>query len=158
MMSVDEACENQPCAGSGCSHDRAWHELVEENNQDADLIRETMLMLLLRAERGNLTTDHAPLLRRAVEFEMSRSRRAEESEWGLQAALMGAQALMANAGLVCEPGMSHVYLSTSCMHERHDYCASPVGSNGETSWIKVAGACKFCPARCICMCHRNAVT
>jgi hypothetical protein len=157
-MSVDEACENQPCAGSGCSHDKAWTDLVQENNADANLMRETMLALLLRAERGTLTLDHAPLLRRHVELEMARSRKAEEMVRELQATLMGAQALMANAGLVCEPGMSHVYLSTSCMHERHDYCASLVGSNGETSWIKVAGACKFCPARCICMCHRNAVT
>lgn len=43
----------------------------------------------------------------------------------------------------------HVYLSTGCLHERHDYCHSMIGVRGE----KRPGRCKFCDARCTCPCH-----
>lgn len=49
----------------------------------------------------------------------------------------------------------HVYLSTSCQHGQHDYCASATGSNGQTEWVKRPGRCKFCPALCVCSCHRS---
>lgn len=50
----------------------------------------------------------------------------------------------------------HYYLSTGCLHGRHDYCSSPTGENarGET-WNKKAGECKFCTARCVCTCHKE---
>lgn len=47
----------------------------------------------------------------------------------------------------------HFYLSTSCQHGHHEYCASATGSNGETEWTKRPGRCKFCPSACICRCH-----
>lgn len=45
----------------------------------------------------------------------------------------------------------HTYLSTACWHERHDYCNSMVGYQGE----KRPAQCKFCSARCICECHNG---
>lgn len=52
----------------------------------------------------------------------------------------------------CPP---HVYFSTSCFHNDHDYCKSETGLIGN----KTPGVCKFCSAPCICACHRecNAV-
>lgn len=44
---------------------------------------------------------------------------------------------------------AHVYLSTGCRHNDHDYCTSMVGVQGE----KRPGVCKFCDARCVCPCH-----
>lgn len=44
----------------------------------------------------------------------------------------------------------HVYLSTGCLHDDHDYCQSMTGLNG----AKRPGECKHCAARCICRCHR----
>lgn len=44
---------------------------------------------------------------------------------------------------------SHEYLSTGCLHGRHDYCQSMTGYQGE----KRPGRCKFCAATCICPCH-----
>ncbi|MEV5140352.1 hypothetical protein AB0K71_05915 [Streptomyces syringium] len=49
----------------------------------------------------------------------------------------------------------HVYLSTSCQHDQHGYCSSNTGSNGTVEWDKAATRCKFCPATCICRCHRR---
>lgn len=43
----------------------------------------------------------------------------------------------------------HVYLSTGCFHDRHDYCAAMTGQQG----AKRPAICKFCPSRCICPCH-----
>lgn len=40
----------------------------------------------------------------------------------------------------------HRYLSTACLHGRHDHCASMVGYQG----VKRPGSCKFCDARCCC--------
>lgn len=45
----------------------------------------------------------------------------------------------------------HVYLSTSCLHDKHHYCRSAVGQAGP----KVPGVCKFCKAPCICPCHKD---
>lgn len=45
--------------------------------------------------------------------------------------------------------VSHVYLSTACLHRRHAHCASMVGVQGQ----KRPAQCKFCEARCICHCH-----
>lgn len=48
----------------------------------------------------------------------------------------------------------HVYLSTACRHERHDYCTAMVGLQG----AKRPARCKFCDARCVCPCHDSDVT
>jgi hypothetical protein len=48
----------------------------------------------------------------------------------------------------CEP---HVYLSTSCFHNDHNYCKRETGLLGN----KIPGVCKFCHAPCICKCHRE---
>ena len=45
-------------------------------------------------------------------------------------------------------GFGH-YLSTACYHEKHDYCAAMTGYQGE----KRPSQCKFCDARCVCVCH-----
>lgn len=53
-----------------------------------------------------------------------------------------------------EPSLTatvHEYLSTSCLHGQHDYCASMVGYQGE----KRPAQCKFCAARCVCPCHQD---
>ncbi len=60
---------------------------------------------------------------------------------------------------------AHRYLSTACLHGRHDYCAAPTVSRDGT-WqtigpsysallgeAKQAAACKFCGSRCRCRCH-----
>lgn len=46
----------------------------------------------------------------------------------------------------------HVYLSTGCLHGRHDYCQNKHGQAGP----KRPGECKFCGAKCTCPCHREA--
>lgn len=50
----------------------------------------------------------------------------------------------------------HIYLSTSCLHEDHSYCASGTGVLGN----KKPSACKFCEAPCVCKCHgkKNLLT
>lgn len=50
---------------------------------------------------------------------------------------------------------THVYLSTSCRHDDHDYCQNDKGSNGAVNWNKMPGECKFCSAPCICPCHQE---
>lgn len=45
----------------------------------------------------------------------------------------------------------HVYLSTGCYHDDHDYCKGMTGLN-ET---KRPAECKKCAAKCICPCHRE---
>lgn len=47
----------------------------------------------------------------------------------------------------------HVYLSTGCMHGDHDYCQAKLA--GTAGWPKRAAECKFCPAKCQCLCHAN---
>lgn len=43
----------------------------------------------------------------------------------------------------------HTYLSTACLHGRHDYCASDTGLAGR----KEPARCKWCSAPCVCACH-----
>lgn len=43
----------------------------------------------------------------------------------------------------------HRYLSTACLHGEHVYCASDQGQQGP----KKPATCKFCEARCSCVCH-----
>lgn len=45
---------------------------------------------------------------------------------------------------------AHDYLSTACLHDRHDYCKSNFGAVG----LKVAAVCKFCGTKCRCDCHK----
>jgi hypothetical protein len=47
----------------------------------------------------------------------------------------------------------HIYWSTACLHGEHAYCSSDTGTNGETTWVKAPGRCKFCRAQCTCHCH-----
>lgn len=47
---------------------------------------------------------------------------------------------------------SHVYLSTACLHGRHDYCQGREGQAGP----KEPAVCKFCSSRCVCECHQEA--
>lgn len=46
----------------------------------------------------------------------------------------------------------HYYLSTACFHGLHSYCEAMTGMQG----IKRPAQCKFCPAGCVCQCHRIA--
>lgn len=43
----------------------------------------------------------------------------------------------------------HDYLSTACLHQRHDYCNAMTGVQG----TKRPAQCKWCEARCRCDCH-----
>lgn len=45
----------------------------------------------------------------------------------------------------------HVYLSTGCLHGQHTYCQSDTGAAG----TKIPAQCKFCNARCVCVCHKE---
>jgi hypothetical protein len=44
----------------------------------------------------------------------------------------------------------HVYLSTACLHNHHDYCKRERGLAGD----KTPAKCKFCAAKCVCGCHK----
>lgn len=44
---------------------------------------------------------------------------------------------------------THQYLSTGCLHDKHDYCQSMTGHAG----AKRPAQCKFCDAKCVCWCH-----
>ncbi len=44
------------------------------------------------------------------------------------------------------------YYSTSCLHDVHEHCRSAVSIDGDA---KPPGTCKWCPAQCICRCHRS---
>ncbi len=46
----------------------------------------------------------------------------------------------------------HRYLSTGCLHGDHAYCQNRRGQAGP----KKPGECKFCSAKCVCRCHREA--
>jgi len=64
----------------------------------------------------------------------------------------------------------HYYLSTACLHGKHDYCVAAIVtdenfvalSTEETVSFATVGRrkkpseCKFCDAKCICPCHRPA--
>lgn len=43
----------------------------------------------------------------------------------------------------------HAYLSTACLHGRHDDCDSMIGIQG----TKRPATCKYCDARCTCPHH-----
>lgn len=60
-----------------------------------------------------------------------------------QLRLLGAAVITALTG-------RHAYLSTGCLHGRHDYCQAKQGRVGP----KVPATCKFCKAPCRCRCHR----
>lgn len=53
-----------------------------------------------------------------------------------------------NWDILAEDG-NHRYLSTSCLHNEHEYCQSNTGLAG----AKTPAQCKFCEAPCICPCH-----
>lgn len=46
-------------------------------------------------------------------------------------------------------GGAHRYLSTSCLHGKHDYCKGKTGAVGK----KIPAQCKFCATPCVCSCH-----
>lgn len=48
-----------------------------------------------------------------------------------------------------EDWFEHEYLSTACLHEQHEYCNAMVGYQGQ----KRPATCKFCDAKCVCLCH-----
>lgn len=52
---------------------------------------------------------------------------------------------------------AHIYISTACLHDRHDYCQSPQGHSSDgfrqVEYDKQPAQCKFCEAPCICECH-----
>ncbi|ONK10360.1 hypothetical protein STBA_10820 [Streptomyces sp. MP131-18] len=48
-------------------------------------------------------------------------------------------------------GEPHDYLSTGCLHGRHDYCQNREGQAGS----KTPATCKFCEAKCTCPCHQG---
>jgi hypothetical protein len=48
-------------------------------------------------------------------------------------------------------GLPHWYLSTGCLHGDHAYCQRDTGQAG----AKRPARCKFCGARCRCLCHRK---
>lgn len=50
------------------------------------------------------------------------------------------------------PPVVHDYLSTACLHGRHDHCAGPLALDGSA---KAPARCKWCPAPCGCRCHRG---
>lgn len=52
--------------------------------------------------------------------------------------------------LACRLG-AHVYLSTSCLHDEHEYCQAKAGRAG----TKKPAECKFCTAPCVCRCHKE---
>jgi hypothetical protein len=47
----------------------------------------------------------------------------------------------------------HLYLSTSCYHDDHEYCQSDTGLAG----AKTPAVCKFCKSPCTCDCHEEEV-
>lgn len=56
--------------------------------------------------------------------------------------------------------LAHIYLSTACLHAAedpslHERCGS--GYNAYTLEPKKPAECKYCPARCVCECHRSNV-
>ena len=46
----------------------------------------------------------------------------------------------------------HIYVSTACLHGKHDLCQNMLGRYGR----KRPGKCEFCDSRCICPCHSPA--
>ncbi|MFE0699143.1 hypothetical protein [Streptomyces sp. NPDC058872] len=69
--------------------------------------------------------------------------------WGAQTQHGAAAAEVLAALDEEQPG--HRYLSTSCLHDHHDYCNNNRGIAGP----KRSAQCKWCPAPCICHCHNG---
>lgn len=51
---------------------------------------------------------------------------------------------------MARPRMSHVYLSTACLHGIHEHCQAKTNVEGEP---KIPATCKWCSAPCVCECH-----
>lgn len=47
----------------------------------------------------------------------------------------------------------HQYLSTGCLHDKHEYCQADAVAKDGGVLRKVPAQCKFCEAPCICDCH-----
>jgi hypothetical protein len=52
-------------------------------------------------------------------------------------------------GPAAAQAVEHRYLSTGCLHGKHDYCSNVDGIAG----LKKPAQCKFCAAPCQCSCH-----
>lgn len=52
---------------------------------------------------------------------------------------------------MCDGDGNHLYLSTACLHDAHDYCGSRY--NAYTLEPKKPAECKYCESRCLCTCH-----
>ncbi|MEU6057965.1 hypothetical protein [Streptomyces sp. NPDC047097] len=50
-----------------------------------------------------------------------------------------------------DAGEHRWYLSTSCIHDEHDYCKGDTGKAG----AKKPAECKWCPSKCACPCHQD---
>ena len=79
--------------------------------------------------------------------------------WG-PAAVHGGQATGWRAGLAAALAiverdqaklLPHDYLSTACLHGRHDYCSGDRRLDGQP---KIPARCKWCSAACRCTCHQ----
>lgn len=46
----------------------------------------------------------------------------------------------------------HWYVSTACLHGKHEHCRSVRAVDGT---VKDPGTCKFCPAVCLCRTCRH---
>lgn len=80
-----------------------------------------------------MSTPHELMMQR-IANNLSKLRTAEEAERGAPFFVNG----------------EHYYLSTSCFHGLHSHCRSAVNIDDED---KIPGTCKYCPAKCICVCH-----
>jgi hypothetical protein len=71
---------------------------------------------------------------------------ASESSWP-------PSATFTDTAPVVVAGYQHDYLSTACLHHRHDYYCS--GTDREDGSTKTPACCKFCSAPCRCTCHQT---
>ncbi|MFJ2650864.1 hypothetical protein ACIO1C_29615 [Streptomyces sp. NPDC087420] len=81
----------------------------------------------------------------AAQREVEHLLEADATPWSIVYALWGRFKFL-------DSQSGHVYLSTACLHEEHAYCQAKKGQAGP----KKPGECKFCTARCICDCHKEA--
>jgi hypothetical protein len=58
----------------------------------------------------------------------------------------------ASGGCVLPAGQPHRYTSTACLHGEHDYCSGTTRQDGGS---KTPAQCKFCRAKCLCICHQT---
>lgn len=52
-------------------------------------------------------------------------------------------------------GPTHEYLSTACLHGKHEHCKAKVNLEGDP---KDPACCKWCAEPCVCECHRFGPT